>query len=109
VIRRRFACLPDAAFAYKDCTDRHGKPNDQVELMGTRSRCFENNFAAGPSRKLRIANKPSRWELMLQSLEITESQVRILMKIPGSRRANLLRRWIERYHDRRFISTKFLS
>jgi hypothetical protein len=77
--------------------------------MGTLSRCFENTYAAGPHRRLSVPDRPTQWELMLQSLELTESQARHLLKIPSSQKGGQLRRWIERHHRDRFVPVRFLT
>jgi hypothetical protein len=77
--------------------------------VATLSRSLENNYAAGPWRRLSVADRPTKWELMLQSLELNESQARLLLKIPGSHKANQLRRWIEAHHRDRYVPPRFLS
>jgi hypothetical protein len=77
--------------------------------MATPSRCFENSYASGPYRQLSVPDRPAQWDMLLSTLQLTESQARLLLKIPGSKKAEQLRRWIERHHRDRFVPVRFLN
>jgi hypothetical protein len=66
----------------------------------------ENSFAA--SRPwLRGPDQPTEWELMLQSLELTEAEARRQLEINGAK-SSALRLWIEQNHRQRFVPMQFL-
>jgi hypothetical protein len=76
--------------------------------MATPSRCFENSYASGPYRQLSVPDRPAQWELLLSSMQLTEADVRRLMK-RRSKKADQLRRWIERHHRDRYVPVRFLT
>jgi hypothetical protein len=78
--------------------------------MASLSRSFKNTYATGPWGRLApVPDAPPQWELLLRSLELTESQARLLLKISGSKKADRLRRWIEVHHRDRFVPPRFLT
>jgi hypothetical protein len=78
--------------------------------MATLPRSYANNYAAGPWRRLApLPDRPPKWERMLQSLELTEAAARCVLKMPRSRKAEQLRRWIEAHHRDRFVPPRFLT
>ena len=66
----------------------------------------ENNFVASSSW-LRGPDQPTEWELMLQSLDLTEAEARRQLEISGAR-SSALRLWIEQNHRQRYIPLQFL-
>ena len=66
----------------------------------------ENSFAV--SRPwLRGPDQPTEWELMLQSLELTEAEARRQLEINGAK-SSALRLWIEQNHRQRYVPLQFL-
>jgi len=54
------------------------------------------------------AARPTEWELMLVSLELTEDEAWRQLGIGGAK-ATALRRWIEQNHHQRYIPPQFLG
>ena len=69
---------------------------------------LKNNYAtAGNWSLLSVPARPTEWELMLVSLELTEDEAWRQLGIGGAK-ATALRRWIEQNHRQRYIPQQFL-
>jgi len=68
----------------------------------------QNSFSFGYWRRPSETDQPTEWELMLQSLELTEDEAWRQLEISGAK-ARALRCWIEENHRQRYIPLQFLT